>query len=178
MERLHKLRDQQSESQHQHQHNAQQRDEKAEKVDGFIRRLLSGPAEQMVQPLFQPSHGHIDEKRQNAACQNGQDQIHKLCSKGQNGGKPQQRSKKRYAHNSYEQILFGLWFHDEVPFPEPVAEICKETVCGFFFRIVTRRKGLVKTPGKGEGFYSGSGCKSGFPCRHPCHPCFRPAEPL
>lgn len=44
---------------------------KADKVDGFIRRLLSGLAEQMFQPLFQPTHGHVDKKRQNAACQNG-----------------------------------------------------------------------------------------------------------
>ena len=101
-------------------------------MDGFIRRLLSGLAEQTLQPLFQPTHGHVDKKCQNAACQNGQDQIHELCRKGQNGGKPQQCNKKRYAHNSYEQILFGFWFHDEVPFPEPAAEICKETVCGLF----------------------------------------------
>ena len=132
VEGLHKLRDQQSESQHQHKHNAQQRDGKADKVDGFIRRLLSGLAEQTFQPLFQPTHGHVDKKCQNAACQNGQDQIHEFCRKGQNGGKPQQCNKKRYAHNSYEQILFGFWFHDEVPFPKPAAEICKETVCRLF----------------------------------------------
>ena len=46
--------------------------------------------------------------------QNGQYQIYQLCSKCQNGRKPQQRHKKRDAYNSYEQILFCFWFHEKI----------------------------------------------------------------
>ena len=71
------------------------------------------------------SHRHAEKKRQNAAGQNGQDQIDKIGGKGQNGRKPQQCDKKRYPHNGHEQILFCFWFHDDIPFPEPVAANCK-----------------------------------------------------
>ena len=125
VKRLHKLRDQQGERQHQHKNNAEQGDEKAEKMDGAARGLLFGPAEQASQPLFQSGHRHAEKKRQNAAGQNGQDQIDKIGGKGQNGRKPQQCDKKRYSHNGHEQILFCFWFHDDIPFPEPVAANCK-----------------------------------------------------
>ena len=49
------------------------------------------------------------------------------------GRKPQQRHKKRDSYNSYEQILFCFWFHEKNPFPELMAEICKENVCELFF---------------------------------------------
>ena len=124
-EGLHQLRDQQGQRQHQHKDDPQQSDKKAEQADGLIGRLLFSPAEQLLQPLFQSGHGHIDEQCQNAAGKNGQNQIHQLTRKGEHGRKTQQRHKKRDPYNSHQQILFCFWFHDDVPFPEPVAAICK-----------------------------------------------------
>ena len=63
----------------------------------------------------------------------GRYQVYQLCCKGQNGRKPQQRHKKCDSYNSYEQILFCFWFHEKNPFPELMAEICKENVCELFF---------------------------------------------
>ena len=151
MKGLHQFRDQQGERQHQHQHNTQQGDEKAEKADGFRRGLLSGLAEQAVQPLFQPGHGHVDKKRQNAARQNGQYQIYQLCGKGQNVRKPQQRYKKRYPYNGNEQGLFCFWFHEKVPFPEDCGNRQQKDRLRALFGIVIGKKGLVKTRGKGNG---------------------------
>ena len=132
VEGLYQLRDQQGQSQHQHQSNTQQGDEKAEKMDGFSRGLLFRLAEQAFQPLFQPGHGHIDEKRQNTARQNGQHQIYELCGKGQNGREPQQRYKKRYPYNGNKQILFCFWFHAKILSRRFMAAGCKKTVCGLF----------------------------------------------
>ena len=61
-----------------------------------------------------------------------QDQIDKFGGKGQNGRKPQQCDKKRYPHNGHEQILFCFWFHDDIPFPEPVAANCKSSSADSF----------------------------------------------
>ena len=156
VEGLHQLRNQQSQRQYQHQHNAQQGDEKAEKVDGFRRGLLFGLAEQAVQPLFQTGHGHVDKKRQNAARQNGQYQIYQLCGKGQNVRKPQQRYKKRYPYHGNEQRLFCFWFHEKVPFPEDCGSRQQKDRPPALFGIVIGRKGLVKTRERETGRYKSS----------------------
>ena len=127
VEGLHQLRDQQRQGQHQHQHHPQQGEQKAQQVERLARGLLSRFGKQPPQPLFQPGHGHAEEQRQNAARQNGQHQIHQLRGKGQNVRKPQQRHKKRHAHQRHQQGLFRVRSHPNVPFPERLR--------GFFYCI-------------------------------------------
>ncbi len=122
---------------------------KAEQTKGLVRRLLFGLAEQLLQPLFQPGHGHVDEKCQDAARQNGQHQIHKTCCKGEHIRKPQQCNKKCYPHNGDEQRAFGVRIHDEVPFPECTAASWNEAAAEPLL-YCTRCAGLVKTAEKGS----------------------------
>ena len=117
-------------------------------MDDFARGLLFGPPEQASQPLFQSGHGHAEEKRQNAAGQNGQDQIDKFGGKGQNGRKPQQRNEKRYPYNGHEQILFCFWFHDDIPFPEPAAA---KAPLRTLFSYCNGKKQACQDAGKGSG---------------------------
>ena len=159
VEGLHQLRDQQSQRQHQHQHNAQQGDEKAEKMDYFRRGLLFGLAEQAVQPLFQPGHGYVDKKRQNAARQNGQYQIYQLCGKDQNVRKPQQCYKKRYPYHGNEQRLFCFWFHKK-SFPGRLwQQAAKKPSAGSFW-YCNRKKRACQDEGKGKRNFIKAVCEN------------------
>ena len=165
VERFDQFRHQQGQRKHQHQHDADQRDEKAEETKGLVRRLLFGLAKQLLQPLFQPGHGHVDEKCQDAARQYGQHQIHKTCRKGEHIRKPQQCNKKCYPHNGDEQRAFGVRIHDEVPFPECTAASWNEAAAEPLL-YCTRCAGLVKTAGKGSAHLIRS-CAAPAPGRRP-----------
>lgn len=120
----------------------QQGEQKAQQVERLARGLLSRFGKQPPQPLFQPGHGHAEEQRQNAARQNGQHQIHQLRGKGQNVRKPQQRHKKRHAHQRHQQGLFRVRSHPNVPFPERLR--------GFFFVLYPEKTSLSSSRGAAQ----------------------------